>query len=420
MQHHQHVELCLSQPDVLILACLIHEPKTATAWHEAAEGAIEQGIEPGAFARMVARLERRGLVEAMKAEPPLRLYRITALGLLAIEQAGTHRQGEKLEEGGSPDWQRGRKIIMRLVLWILHLYPPAWRERYEAEMVALLEQHALTLWTVVDLLVGALDARLDPHYRRKRQLLPLRRLQASWRWFASACVGGWLGLAIWIGMWDMPIDPATVCSAYPGDIRCPTRVAIGMHTPQLSSALLTTWFVPIAFLSLLVFLAVLARWVVAQTIQRKQWWNLLRLLPIASFILICFYAPFPAGRLNGFVQAVFVASIALLAESGGAMLISAKTWEKRQHLLSALSVRLLAFLVLVGMAAFCIASGVWLIAIWNLLPQLNFYYPGLPNLLMVGFVTMALAIISACFALVRSTFALTKRSIASLKQEPLS
>jgi len=36
---------------------------------------------------------------------------------------------------------------MRLVLWILHLYPPAWRERYEAEMVALLEQHAITLWT---------------------------------------------------------------------------------------------------------------------------------------------------------------------------------------------------------------------------------------------------------------------------------
>jgi hypothetical protein len=37
---------------------------------------------------------------------------------------------------------------MPLVIWILRLYPPAWRERYEAEMVALLEQHAITLRAV--------------------------------------------------------------------------------------------------------------------------------------------------------------------------------------------------------------------------------------------------------------------------------
>jgi DNA-binding PadR family transcriptional regulator len=419
--HQLHtVQRHVSQGDLLILECLIHEPKTVPAWYEAVIQTTGQVIEPGAFSRMLARLERGGWIAASGNEHPLRRYQVTEEGALALERAEMHQHKEKLQEGGYPNWQRRRKFIMQLILWILHLYPPAWRERYEGEMVALLEQHTITLWTVVDLLVGALDARLDPHYRRKRLHLPMVRLQASWRWFASACIGGWLGLAIWIGMWDMPIDPATVCSAFPGDVRCPTRVAIGLHTPQLSSALLTTWPVPIAFLALLVFLAVLARWVVAQTIQRKQWWNLLRLLPIASFILVCYYAPLPAGRLNGFVQAVFVASIALLAESGGAMLISAKTWEKRQHLFSALSVRLLAFLVLVGMAAFCIASGVWLIAIWNLLPQLNLYYPGLPNLLMVGFATMALAIISACFALVRSTFALKAMSIASLKQEPLS
>jgi len=54
----------------------------------------------------------------------------------------------------------------------------------KAEMVALLEQHEITLWTVVGLLVGALDVRLDPHYRLSRQLLSRRRLQTSWRLIA--------------------------------------------------------------------------------------------------------------------------------------------------------------------------------------------------------------------------------------------
>jgi len=66
--------------------------------------------------------------------------------------------------------------------------------------------------------------------------------------------------------------------------------------------------------------------------------------------------------------------MALLAESGGAMLISARRWEKRHSLLLALRVRLLALVVTVGMVLFCTASGVWLVAIWNLFPQLNFYF----------------------------------------------
>lgn len=59
---------------------------------------------------------------------------------------------------------------MRHVIWILHLYPGAWRKRYEEEMVALLEQHTVTLATCFDLLLGALDARLDPTYRTEKAL----------------------------------------------------------------------------------------------------------------------------------------------------------------------------------------------------------------------------------------------------------
>jgi hypothetical protein len=45
--------------------------------------------------------------------------------------------------------------------WLLSLYPRRWRERYEEEMLAVLEAHKVTPATVVDLLVGALDANLN-------------------------------------------------------------------------------------------------------------------------------------------------------------------------------------------------------------------------------------------------------------------
>jgi hypothetical protein len=54
---------------------------------------------------------------------------------------------------------------MKTITWILHCYPPRWRERYQEEILALLEQHTITLKTLLDLLLGAVDARLDPTYQ---------------------------------------------------------------------------------------------------------------------------------------------------------------------------------------------------------------------------------------------------------------
>ncbi|MBB6729956.1 hypothetical protein [Cohnella zeiphila] len=48
--------------------------------------------------------------------------------------------------------------------WLLRLYPRIWRERYEEEMLAMLEDHKITPATVFDLLIGAVDAHLN--YRR--------------------------------------------------------------------------------------------------------------------------------------------------------------------------------------------------------------------------------------------------------------
>lgn len=45
---------------------------------------------------------------------------------------------------------------------LMRLYPAAWRRRYEEEFLALLEERPLSPFDVVDIALGALDARLRP------------------------------------------------------------------------------------------------------------------------------------------------------------------------------------------------------------------------------------------------------------------
>ena len=44
--------------------------------------------------------------------------------------------------------------------WVLRLYPRDWRARYGDELLAVLEQQDVTVITILDLMVGALDATL--------------------------------------------------------------------------------------------------------------------------------------------------------------------------------------------------------------------------------------------------------------------
>jgi hypothetical protein len=59
---------------------------------------------------------------------------------------------------------------------LLRLYPRAWRERYGVEMLAVLEQHDVTLATRLDLLRGAWDAWTE---QRRYVMAPL--LAHAWR-----------------------------------------------------------------------------------------------------------------------------------------------------------------------------------------------------------------------------------------------
>lgn len=48
--------------------------------------------------------------------------------------------------------------------WLLRLYPRAWQRRYGEEVAELLASEPPSLRLLVDLIAGAIDARLNPHW----------------------------------------------------------------------------------------------------------------------------------------------------------------------------------------------------------------------------------------------------------------
>jgi hypothetical protein len=381
-------------------------------------------IEPATLYRALAYLERRGWIEGEDTEAPLRVYRLTALGRLALEQTEVCSHSEQPRKRWHPFLQRGEEMIVRFVIWMLCLYPLAWRERYQQEMIALLEQHQLTLWTVLDLFIGALDARLDPHYRRKRQLLPMLRLQVSWKWFFSAVLVFCFSLLFWSGMgWgaDFPCN---------GDAAsCAVAHAMGVYNASLAATIEGSTLLLMS-LSLFPFLLVLLGWI---GLQAKRTRDLLRVLPVALLVLLCllvlyvsvapwaYYSGAPGHSVRQYslfhtwwfkVLFLFLvlAALVLVAESAGTMLISLSSWQKRHTLLLATLARLCALLALAGMVVVCIATGAGLIDLWNVLALLNEAPLGMSFLLPLGFITMVVAIVIALVALVRSTLTLRAAS----------
>src|SRR6266566_6240808 len=104
-------------------------------------------------------------------------------------------------------------------------------------MVALLEQHQITLWTVLDLLVGALDARLDPHYRSLQPPHAWVRIQRSWKGIGSALTAFGFAFVGWVfATVDLGLPPDVNCSLY-DDPTCRLRVEVTRLTPAVPNAL---------------------------------------------------------------------------------------------------------------------------------------------------------------------------------------
>ncbi|GHO81877.1 hypothetical protein KSD_96480 [Ktedonobacter sp. SOSP1-85] len=162
-----------------ILTCLEDTPRHTLDLLAKLEQATIALPEPGTLYRVLASLEHQGWIEPLTPENHLRPYALTPAGEDTLRRfrrsANTH---DERIDACSHDHRR-KETHMRLNRTLLRLYPRAWRERYEEEMLAVLEQHTITPATIFDLLLGAIDARLDPHYRSQRSAFSPRDVKLT-------------------------------------------------------------------------------------------------------------------------------------------------------------------------------------------------------------------------------------------------
>lgn len=92
---------------------------------------------------------------------------------------------------------------------VLRLYPTAWRERYLEEVLLVLQECPVTIWTIVDVVLGAVDVRLHPDFMPGRLTSMLHQLRTSAITIFCAVV---LFSLAWTGAQEVR-DPGTVWDA---------------------------------------------------------------------------------------------------------------------------------------------------------------------------------------------------------------
>lgn len=96
--------------------------------------------------------------------------------------------------------------------WLVALYPDAWRERYEDEFLALLEQCPLSLMSLIDVIVSALDAHLHSTAVFGRMLTMLQRLRSTAITVFCAYI---VFVLAGLGYWNMTEDYAERLNVHP-------------------------------------------------------------------------------------------------------------------------------------------------------------------------------------------------------------
>lgn len=96
--------------------------------------------------------------------------------------------------------------------WLVALYPDAWRERYEEEFLALLEQCPLSLMSLIDVMVSALDAHLHSTAVFGRMLTMLQRLRSTAITVFCAYI---VFVLAGLGYWNMTEDYVEKLNVHP-------------------------------------------------------------------------------------------------------------------------------------------------------------------------------------------------------------
>ena len=84
---------------------------------------------------------------------------------------------------------------------LVHLYPPAWRERYEPEFVELLAARPPGFADRIDIVRCALDARLHPQVRDPHEVKPATPIDSSVRLVRRLGFGALAGAGLWVVGW---------------------------------------------------------------------------------------------------------------------------------------------------------------------------------------------------------------------------
>jgi len=138
---------------------------------------------------------------------------------------------------------------------LIRLYPAAWRARYGAEFEALLADRPATVRDRVDIVLGALDARLSPQLRSAPVV---RRAHAMDRLAGGAAIAGGL-------IWSTTYLVGWLTQAE-GDLSLPILIAVGLMLMSLPGTYLAAYARPVAIgaaafvLSIAVLAAELVPW----------------------------------------------------------------------------------------------------------------------------------------------------------------
>ena len=137
-----------AEPSLYILVSLSDGPKHGYAIMTDVEAISGLPLGPGTLYAALARLEQRGLIEALEPVDRRRPYRLTGAGRHDARSAA-RRAGRVRPD--RPRAAQGRRAMTTL----LSLYPRAWRERYEDEFMALLEARPPDARDRIDIIRGA-------------------------------------------------------------------------------------------------------------------------------------------------------------------------------------------------------------------------------------------------------------------------
>ena len=191
-----------AEPSLYILASLTEGPKHGYAIMTDVEAISGHPMGPGTLYGALARLERRGLIEALEPVERRRPYRLTGLG-----EATVRAQLQRLAGFAATGLDRLRETDIMTTL--VRLYPQAWRDRYGDEFLDLLDTRPPGSRDRLDILLGAVDARLNPEMpghrpsaRPASRALRGRRLAGL-----VAIVGGALWASVAIIQLNAPLVP---------------------------------------------------------------------------------------------------------------------------------------------------------------------------------------------------------------------